>query len=134
LRTGPVALVWLPPEKHRSSQTGTDGVVTQMIDGNAYGMNTPGRYDPELIAHYARGRREHADELPVTVKIAALCGRYMIDEHDGAYYAIVGRHFDDAMCLRVAHAYEIAVGGFPVPPAFTPPGLCRRARTDGRRS
>jgi hypothetical protein len=38
------------------------------------------------------------------------------------------------MCLRVAHAYEIAVGGFPVPPAFTPPGLCRRARTDGRRS
>ena len=36
---------------------GTDGVVTQLIDGNAYGMNTPGRYDPELIAHYARGRR-----------------------------------------------------------------------------
>ena len=26
-----------------------------MIDGNAYGMNIPGLYDPELIAHYAAG-------------------------------------------------------------------------------
>jgi amidase len=30
---------------------------------------------------------------------------------------IVGRRFDDAMCLRVAQAYETAVGGFPAPPA-----------------
>jgi amidase len=29
---------------------------------------------------------------------------------------IVGRHFDDATCLRVAQAYEHAVGGFPVAP------------------
>ena len=29
---------------------------------------------------------------------------------------IVGRQFDDATCLRVAHAYESAVGGFPAPP------------------
>jgi len=28
---------------------------------------------------------------------------------------IIGRHFDDATCLRVAHAYETAVGGFPSP-------------------
>ena len=28
---------------------------------------------------------------------------------------IVGRHFDDATVLRVAHAYERAVGGFPTP-------------------
>lgn len=26
---------------------------------------------------------------------------------------IIGKHFDDATCLRVAHAYETAVGGFP---------------------
>jgi amidase len=32
---------------------------------------------------------------------------------------IVGRHFADAMCLRVAQAYEKAAGGFPSPP---PPG------------
>jgi len=29
---------------------------------------------------------------------------------------IVGRHFADGTCLRVARAYESAVGGFPVPP------------------
>jgi amidase len=29
---------------------------------------------------------------------------------------IVGRQFGDGRCLRVAHAYEAAVGGFPVPP------------------
>ncbi len=29
---------------------------------------------------------------------------------------IVGRHFDDRTCLRVADAFETAVGGFPSPP------------------
>jgi amidase len=29
---------------------------------------------------------------------------------------IVGRHFDDATCLRVARTFEQAVGGFPAPP------------------
>ncbi len=29
---------------------------------------------------------------------------------------IIGRHFDDATCLQIAHAYEEAVGGFPAPP------------------
>ena len=29
---------------------------------------------------------------------------------------IIGRRFDDATCLRVAHAFEQAVGGFPSPP------------------
>ena len=32
---------------------------------------------------------------------------------------LVGRRFDDATVLRVAHAYERAVGGFPAPPART---------------
>jgi amidase len=29
---------------------------------------------------------------------------------------IIGRHFGDAMCLRVARAYEAAAGGFAAPP------------------
>ncbi len=29
---------------------------------------------------------------------------------------IVGRHLEDATCLRVAQAYENAIGGFPSPP------------------
>ena len=176
----------------------TDGVVTQMVDGNGFGMNWPGRYDPDLIDHYARGRREHADDLPETVKMAIFAGRYAIDTYHGRHYAmarelaqeltaaydaalaevdvlvmptlpivataippagctreesiarstgmivntapfdvsghpatsvpaglagglpvglmIVGRHFDDATCLRTAQAFETAVGGFPTPP------------------
>jgi len=31
---------------------------------------------------------------------------------------IVGRHLADGMCLRVARAYENAVGGFPAPPGY----------------
>jgi hypothetical protein len=30
---------------------------------------------------------------------------------------IVGKRFDDATCLRVAHAFEQLTGGFPAPPA-----------------
>jgi amidase len=29
---------------------------------------------------------------------------------------IIGKHFADATVLRVAHAFEQAVGGFPAPP------------------
>ena len=28
---------------------------------------------------------------------------------------IIGKHFDDATVLRVAHTFEKAVGGFPTP-------------------
>ena len=169
-----------------------------MIDGNAYGMNVPGLYDPELIAHYAQGRREHAAEMSESLKLTMLLGRYAIDRYDGRHYAmarnlaldlaaaydaaldgadvlvmptlpivastippagasreeklarslemipntapfdvsghpatsvpaglsdglpvglmIVGRHGADGTCLRVAQAYESAVGGFPAPP------------------
>jgi amidase len=31
---------------------------------------------------------------------------------------IVGRHFADGTCLRVARAYEDVVGGFPAPPGW----------------
>lgn len=176
----------------------TDGTVGQMIDGNGYGMNWDGRYDPELVEHFGRGRFAHADELSETVKLVALGGRYCIDRYHGRYYAmarelawqlraaydaaldgvdvlvmptvpyvakplpgpdvsredylflalsmlgntapfdvtghpaisvpaeqvgglpvgmmIVGKRFDDATCLRVAAAYEEAVGGFPTAP------------------
>ncbi len=197
-RVSTVSVPWHRDGMHVWSVIGTDGVVGQMIDGNAYGMNTAGLYDPELMEHYARGRREHADELSETVKMVALCGRHVVDAYDGRYYAmarnlafeltaaydaalaehdvlvlptlpiaasvlpgagasreekvarslemivntapldvsghpatsvpaglagglpaglmIVGRHYDDATCLRVARACEAAAGGFPAPP------------------
>jgi amidase len=84
----------------------TDGVVGQMTDGNGYGMNWPGLYDPELMVHYANGRLAHADELSETVKMAALCGRYAIDTYHG-------RH--DAMTRDLAFELAAARGRVPGP-------------------
>jgi amidase len=176
----------------------TEGAAYQMLDGNGYGLNSPGLYDPELIAHFAAGRIEHGPELSKTVKLVGLSGRHTFEVGGGKYYAmarnlaldlrraydealvahdvlvmptlpfvaqplveldapldkylptalsmigncapfdvsghpactvpaglvgglpaglmIVGRRFDDATVLRVAHAFEQAVGGFPAPP------------------
>jgi len=195
-----LSIPWHRDAVHVWTVIATDGVVAQMVDGNGFGMNWPGWYDPELIAHYARGRLAHADELPETVKATMLAGRYTIDRYHGQYYAmarnlalaaaaaydqalaeadvlvmptlpitaslipppgaareesiarstemivntapfdvtghpatsvpagladglpaglmIIGRHFADGTCLRVARALEAATGGFPVPPGY----------------
>jgi amidase len=194
-----VSVPWHRDAPHLWAVIGTDGAFSQMLEGNGYGMNVPGLYDPELIAHFARGRREHAASMSITLKMTMLLGRYSLDLHGNRYYAmarnlaleltqaydaalaqadvlvlptlpvvafdipaggqsvaevaatssglmpntcpfdvtghpatsvpaglsdglpvglmIVGRHLADGMCLRVAHAYETAVGGFPAPPA-----------------
>jgi amidase len=44
---------------------------------------------------------------------------------------IVGKHFDDQTVLRVAHAYERAVGGFPAPPGV---GGSTEQRTAGQQA
>ena len=182
----------------------TEGAAYQMLDGNAYGMNTQGFYDPELIAHFARQRIERGAQLSRTVKLVGLSGRYTFEVGGGKYYAmarqlvpeigaaydavladydvlvmptlpytateippadvslpdyltaalsmigntapfdvtghpacsvptglvnglpaglmIVGKKFDDATVLRVAHTYEEAVGGFPAPPVAATTG------------
>lgn len=178
----------------------TEGACYQMIDGNAYGQNAPGLYDPEVIEWFARGRVEHGPELSRIVKLVGLSGGYTYRQGGGKYYAmarnlagevtraydralaqfdvlvmptlpytateilnddtplaeyvpaalgmvancapfdvsghpaisvptalvgglpaglmIVGRRFEDATVLRVAHTYEKAVGGFVAPPTL----------------
>ncbi|MEU0266790.1 amidase [Nocardioides sp. NPDC006303] len=175
----------------------TEGATWQMVDGNGYGMNWKGRYDPELMAHYGSRWRQDASQFSETVKMVALAGRYALETNHGRHYAmarnleqelsaaydaalqeydvlvmptmpmlptplpgadapvdavigralemigntcpfdvtghpactvpagmsdglpvglmIIGRHFDDATVLRVAHAFETAIGGFPTP-------------------
>jgi amidase len=193
-----VSVPWHRHAMHVWNVIATDGVAAQMIDGNGYGYNWDGRYDPELIAYYGRQRREVADAWSETVKMAALAGRYSIEEYQARHYAmarnlvprvraaydealasfdvlvmptlpivatplvtpadpretylaralemipntapfdvsghpatsvpagladglpvglmIIGRHFEDTTCLRVARALEAAGGGFPTPP------------------
>ncbi len=193
-----VSVPWHRDAMHVWNVIATEGATAQMVDGNAYGMNYKGLYDPELIDFYGRQWRERAARLSETVKLVLLAGRYAIDAYRGQHYAmarnlayqlseayddaltghdvlvmptlpltattlvgddaareeylmralemiantapfdvtghpatsvpaglvdglptglmIIGRHFDDATCLRVAHAVEQAVGGFPAPP------------------
>ncbi|MGO1051309.1 amidase [Crossiella sp. CA198] len=66
----------------------TDGIAWQMIEGNAIGRNWAGRYDPELIAHFGRGRAEHADAFSETVKLVTLNGGYTLGKYHGAHYGM----------------------------------------------
>ncbi len=197
-----VSVPWHTDAMHIWNVIATEGATAQMVDGNAYGINWKGLYDPELIAHYGQQWRQRSERLSETVKLVALAGRYALDNYHGRHYAmarnlayelragydaaladhdvlvmptlpltatplveqtapreeyfgralemigntapfdvtghpaisvpaglvnglpsglmIIGKHFDDATCLRVAHSFEQAVGGFPMPPSTQP--------------
>jgi amidase len=198
LKVEDVSVPWHADAMHVWNVIATEGATAQMIDGNAFGMNWKGLYDPELIEFYGRQWRERSARFSETVKLVVLAGRYAIEHDFGRHYAmarnlayelsgaydsalancdvlvmptlpiaattlpgadapreeylmralemipntapfdvtghpatsvpaglvdglpvgmmIIGRHFADATCLRVAGAFEEAVGGFPVPP------------------
>lgn len=194
-----VSVPWHTDAMHVWNVIATEGATAQMMDGNGYGINWDGLYDPELIAYYGKQWRERSERLSETVKLVLLAGRYTLDNYHGRHYAmarnlayelragydaalagcdvlvmptlpitatplvepgapreeyfaralemivntapfdvtghpatsvpaglvdglpaglmIIGRHFDDATCLRVAQTLEQALGGFPVPPS-----------------
>jgi amidase len=89
---------------HLWAVIGTDGAFGQMLEGNGYGMNVPGRYDPEIIEHFARGRREHAAGMSVTLKLTTILGRYSLDRHGNRYYAMARN-----LALELAAAYDAAL-------------------------
>ncbi|CAN5884417.1 amidase [soil metagenome] len=198
IESGEVSIPWHTDAMHVWNVIATEGATGQMVDGNAYGMNYKGLYDPELVAHYGAQWRDVAGKFSETVKLVLLAGRHAIDTGHTRHYAMarnlafelraaydralddydvlvmptlpltataipepdapreeyiaralemigntapfdvtghpatsvpaglvdglpagimmVGRHFDDATCLRVAHALETVDGGFPTPP------------------
>jgi amidase len=193
-----VDLPWHRHALHVWNVIATDGAAVQMVEGNGYGHNWEGLYDPELVAHYGRQRREVADRWSPTVTLVALAGRWSAQQEQTRHYAmarnlavevrgrydaalaevdlllmptvpmvaplipaaddplevqvgralemivntapfdvsghpatsvpaglsdglpvgmmLVGRRFEDTTCLKVAHAFEQLVGGFPAPP------------------
>jgi amidase len=197
-----VDLPWHRHALHVWNVIATDGAAVQMIEGNGYGHNWEGLYDPELIAYYGRQRREVADRWSPTVSLVALAGRWSSEQLQTRHYAmarnlavevrrqydqaladvdlllmptvpmvappipapddplevrvarglemivncapfdvsghpatsvpaglsdglpvgmmLIGKRFADATCLRVAHAFEQLVGGFPNAPAREP--------------
>ena len=63
-----------------------EGATRQMIDGNAYGLNWKGRYDPELMAFYGNRWRQDPAAFSETVKLVALGGTYALRSWYGASY------------------------------------------------
>jgi amidase len=99
-----ISVPWHRDGLHVWNVIATDGATNQMIDGNGYGLNSSGLYDPELIAHYAAGRREHAAEMSEPLKLTTLLGRYMIDRYDGRHYAMARN-----LALDLTAAYDAAL-------------------------
>lgn len=64
-----------------------EGATWQMVQGNAYGLNWKGAYDPEQMAYYGHRWREDPSAFSETVKLVALGGTYALRNGYGASYA-----------------------------------------------
>ena len=98
-----VSVPWHRDAMHVWNVIATEGATVQMIDGNAYGMNYKGLYDPELIEFYGRQWRERASRFSETVKLI---------DHGGP--------------LRHRHRPRSALRDGPQPRLRVAPGLRRR--------
>ncbi len=63
-----------------------EGAATQMMHGNAYGINWHGYYDTPLIDAYGNAWRARPDDLSETVKLVMLIGEYMKRKYNGRFY------------------------------------------------
>ncbi len=64
-----------------------EGATWQMIEGNAYGMNWKGEYDPAQIEYYGRTWRADPSAFSETVKLVALGGHHALRTGYGSGYA-----------------------------------------------
>jgi amidase len=99
-----ISIPWHRDGLHVWNVIATDGATNQMIDGNGYGMNAPGLYDPELIGHYAEGRAAHGAQMSESLKLTMLCGRYVIGRDGGRHYAMARN-----LALELTAAYDAAL-------------------------
>jgi amidase len=84
-----------------------EGATALMVDGNSMGTNWKGHYTTSLLDAYARGRITRANDLPETVKLTALTGRYMMEHYHGRYYAKAQN-----LARKLAAAYDAALDHF----------------------
>jgi amidase len=87
----------------------TEGACYQMIDGNAYGQNAQGQFDPEVIEWFANGRIERGRELSRIVKLVGLSGGYTYGQGRGMYYGMARN-----LALELTRAYDRALAEFDV--------------------
>src|SRR5262249_19775304 len=82
-----VSIPWHRDGRHVWSAIGVEGPTMLMVLGNTMGTNWKGHYTTSLLDAAARGRLTRANDLPETVKMVVLLGRYMQDHYHGRYYA-----------------------------------------------
>ena len=99
-----VSVPWHRDAIHVWNVIATEGATAQMIDGNAYGMNHQGLYDPELIELYGRQWRAQASRFSETVKLVIMAGRYAIDTGYGQHYAMARN-----LAYELRQAYDDAL-------------------------
>ncbi|WP_396898821.1 amidase [Mycolicibacterium sp.] len=104
-----VSIPWHHHGKRIWDVIAVEGGTAQMVDGNAYGRNWQGRYDPALIEYYGSRRRSDGSSFPDTVKLVLLAGRHTLDRHHGAHYAMARN-----LVPHLRAAYDEALSRFDV--------------------
>lgn len=104
-----VSVPWHRHGKQIWDVIAVEGGTAQMVDGNAYGRNWQGWYDPALIEHYGSRRRADGSSFPNTVKLVLLAGHHTLDRHHGVHYAMARN-----LVPRLRAAYDEALSRFDV--------------------
>lgn len=104
--------VRIPWHKHGAALwdvISVEGATWQMLQGNAYGLNWKGTYDPEQIAHYGERWRRDPSAFSETVKLVALGGTWALRNGYGAAYGRA-RNLERALTA----AYDTALATYDV--------------------
>ncbi|MGQ0576829.1 MAG: amidase [Pseudonocardia sp.] len=86
-----------------------EGPTVQMVEGNGYGLNWKGLYDPECIEHYGARWRGDPAQFSETVKLVLLAGRHALDTRQGAHYAMAQN-----LAFELRRAYDEALSRYDV--------------------
>lgn len=97
------------PEHHIADKVwapiGLEGLTRQMIEGLGMGFNWRGRYSPDLMDAMSDWRAR-AEELPVTLQLSLLTGRWALAQNGGRSYAKAQN-----LSLRMRAAYDAKLAG-----------------------
>ena len=104
--------VSLPWHKHGAALwdvISVEGATWQMVQGNAYGLNWKGAYDPDQMAFYGERWRQDPAAFSETVKLVALGGTWALRHGYGASYG-KARNLEQVL----AAAYDAALASYDV--------------------
>ncbi|HZI37025.1 MAG TPA: amidase [Acidimicrobiia bacterium] len=104
-----VSIPWHADAMHVWNVIATEGATVQMVEGNAYGRNYFGLYDPELIAFYGNQWRQRSERFSRTVKLVLLAGRHSLDTEQGRHYAMARN-----LAYELRAAYDTALAEYDV--------------------